>query len=207
MIGRICSERNVVVGARPRLRAHVLVGRNGGGDVVRTAVGAGSQLLRGLRHVWGAVPLRPLLVLPLARADAALDVDLPALGEVLAADLGLLAPDHDPMPLRDFLLLPALVGPALGGGQAQVGHRLPRLRVAHLGVRAEIADQDDLVDAAHARLLVPGAAVRGSLEIGLKDRLSSELAQTPAVELPAVELTHSLGRGYSAVRETLEIQR
>src|SRR5437870_4589273 len=48
-----------------------------------------------------------------------------------------------------------------------------------------------------------GAASKSAL----KDRLSSELAQTPAVELPAVELTHSLGRGYSALRETLEIQR
>src|SRR5262245_19715710 len=44
----------------------------------------------------GAVTLLTLLVLPLPGADLAFDVDLLALLQVLAADLGELAPGHDP---------------------------------------------------------------------------------------------------------------
>ena len=87
-----------------------------------------------------------MLILPLPRANAAFDEDLPALREVLPDDLRLLAPHHDPMPLGGFLLLAALVGPALGGGEAEVRHGLLAGGVAQLGVGAQISDQNDLVD-------------------------------------------------------------
>src|SRR4030095_12285098 len=94
-----------------------------------------------------------LLILPLPRTNAAFHEHLPALGEVLADDLRLLAPHHHAMPLGGFLLLTALVGPAFGGGDAEIGDCLLPGGVAQLGVRAEVADEDDLVDAAHVRLL------------------------------------------------------
>src|SRR5262245_35668276 len=101
------SERNVVVVPRTGPRVHVLVGRNRRADFVGAALAAAAQHLDVHRDDLGAVALLALLVLPLPRADAPLDEDLPALGEVLAADLGLLAPHHDPMPLGLFLLLAA----------------------------------------------------------------------------------------------------
>src|SRR5579884_3564598 len=49
------------------------------------------------------------LIFPLAAPDGALDVNLFALGEVLAADFRQLVPCHDPVPLRMLLLLAVAV--------------------------------------------------------------------------------------------------
>src|SRR5262245_21433111 len=146
------SERNVVVRTVGEIRRDRVVRRNRGRHVVGT-IRARAQHLDVARHDLGGEALLSLLILPLAGADAAFDEDLPTLGEVLADDLGLLAPDHHPMPLGGFLLLTALVGPALGGGDAQIGDRLLARGVAQLRVGTQIADQDDLVHAAHVRLL------------------------------------------------------
>src|SRR5438132_12091305 len=64
-----------------------------------------------LRHVL----VLPVLVLPLARLQAALDVDLAALLQVLAGDLGELAEERDAVPLRLLLRLAVLVLPLLSG--------------------------------------------------------------------------------------------
>src|SRR5207248_9858409 len=73
---------------------------------------------------------------------------------VLAAQLSGLAPDHDAVPLGPLLLLTLLVGPVLVGGDGEVRHRLSARGVPDLRILAQVADQDDLVDAAacHARL-------------------------------------------------------
>src|SRR5262249_58381494 len=89
----------------------------------------------------------------LAGSDLAFDVDLLALLQVLAADLGELAPGHDPMPFRLLGLLPALVDPALGGGETEIGDRLTPGGVAHLRIGSQMSDQNDLVDAAHGDFL------------------------------------------------------
>src|SRR5262249_39778790 len=140
-----------------------LVGGHRDRSVIRTALAARAEHLDVARHDLGGESLLALLILPLPRADAALDEDLAAFGQVLADDLRLLAPHHHAMPLGGFLLLSALVGPALGSGDAQVGDRLLARGVTQLGVRAEIADQNHLVDATHgATPFVPmGSPSRG----------------------------------------------
>src|SRR4029077_1827779 len=70
----------------------------------------------------GGVALVALLVLPLARAQTAFDVNLRALAQVLGGDLRQAPEKRHAMPLGALLLLPAgLVAPALAGGDAQVG--------------------------------------------------------------------------------------
>src|SRR5690606_8668487 len=76
--------------------------------------------------------------------------------------------DHHAVPLGLFLALAGgLVAPLLGGGQRQVGDALARIEGADLRVLAQIADQNDLVDAArHRRILFVGlgrSAVAGWL--------------------------------------------
>src|SRR5690348_17491085 len=103
----------------------------------------------------GAPALDAFLVGVLAAADCALDVHLPAFLQVFAGDLGQAAEEFHPMPLGAFLLLAGLlVLPAFRGGDADRAHRGARRAVARFRVRAQIADQDDLVDAAcHVRIL------------------------------------------------------
>src|SRR6185503_780709 len=93
--------------------------------------------------------VRAVLVLPLARLQAPLDVDLRALLEVLARDLGELAEEGDPVPFRLLLLLPRLVLPLLRGRDGDVGDRAAVGHVARLGIAPEVADEDDLDDRCH----------------------------------------------------------
>src|SRR5450432_2772646 len=60
-------------------------------------------------HHLGGVILLVFLVRPLARLQPALDEALPALGQVLPAQLAKLSPDDDAVPLGAFLLLPRFV--------------------------------------------------------------------------------------------------
>src|SRR5262249_60137201 len=101
-------------------------------------VGAGDLFRR--------VVLAVLVVRPLAGLEPTLDVALAALGQVLAAELAELSPDHDAVPLGAFLLLARLVRPALARRDAEVGDGLPAGRETHLGIRTQVTDQDDLVD-------------------------------------------------------------
>src|SRR5260221_14147869 len=64
----------------------------------------------------GRVALVALLVVPLTRLEAAFDVNLLALLQVLIQRLRLLAPENDPVPLRLFLALAFLVVPGFRGG-------------------------------------------------------------------------------------------
>src|SRR6185295_17199244 len=84
------------------------------------------------------VVLAVLLVRPLAGLEPTLDVALAALGQVLAAELAELSPDHDAMPLGAFLLLARLVRPALARRDAEVGDGLPAGRETHLGIRTQV---------------------------------------------------------------------
>src|SRR6478735_382145 len=98
----------------------------------------------------GRVAVVARRVLPLAGAQAAFDVDLAALAQILLGDadqpVGL---EHDRVPLGALLALAGvLVLPVLGGGDAQVGDAPAVLEALHFRVLPEVADQDDLVDAA-----------------------------------------------------------
>src|SRR5229473_6277285 len=77
--------------------------------------GARPQHLHDVAANLGAVAVLPLLVLPLARAQASLDVDLRALLQVLARDLRQAPEKGDAVPLGRLLHLAArLVLPAIG---------------------------------------------------------------------------------------------
>src|SRR4051794_38048580 len=95
------------------------------------------------------------LVGALAGLQRALEIDRAALAQVALGDLGqVLVEDHHPVQLGPLARLGRLaVLPALAGGGRQMYDLLVALGVAHLGVAAEVAHQDHLVDAAgHRRL-------------------------------------------------------
>jgi hypothetical protein len=93
------------------------------------------------------VAVLALLVLPLARAQRAFDVDLRALLQVLAGDFTE-TPEHGHVvPLGAFLVLARLlVFPALAGRHADVRDRHAGRHGAGFRVCAQISDQDDFVD-------------------------------------------------------------
>src|SRR3990172_5929783 len=98
----------------------------------------------------GRVAVMALLVLPLAGADAALDVDLRALLQVLAGDLRQAPEERDAVPLGRLLLLAArLVLPAIGGRDADIRHALAARQIASLGVGPEGSHQDHFVHGCH----------------------------------------------------------
>src|SRR5204862_5706462 len=103
-----------------------------------------------LQHHLGRVFLDPGVVGPFAGLQGALDIDLRALLQVFLGDLNeALVEDHDAVPLGALLALArGAVAPALRGGEVQIGDADAVLGRADLGVAAEIADQDHLVDAA-----------------------------------------------------------
>src|SRR5262249_9927 len=78
---------------------------------------AAAEHLHALGDDLGGVALLAFLVLPLARAQRSLDVDLRALLEVLARDLRQTIEEHHAVPLGALLLLAArLVLPLVRGG-------------------------------------------------------------------------------------------
>src|SRR5690348_3954119 len=105
-------------------------------------------------HV-GGVALDPVLVGVLVGAQRALHVHLTPFLQVLARDFGEPAKKLDAMPFGAFLPLAGLlVLPTVRGGDPDGAHRRAGRAVARFRVRAQIADQDDLVDAAcHVRIL------------------------------------------------------
>src|SRR3546814_2194886 len=80
----------------------------------------------------GAVALYPVLAGVLVGAQAAFDINLTPLLEVLTRNLGKAAEELHPMPFGAFLLLPLLVGPCLGGRHADGGDRRSSLAVLHI---------------------------------------------------------------------------
>jgi hypothetical protein len=88
-----------------------------------TASHAGAEHLHAVGHDLGGVLVGAVLVLPLARLQAPLDVHLRALFQVLARDLGELPEEGDAVPLGLLLLLAVLVLPCLGGRDRHVGDR------------------------------------------------------------------------------------
>src|SRR5262249_6443559 len=121
----------------------------GGTDRGRSAVFRAPQELEALRAHLRRIALVPVAVDPPARLERALDVDRPPLAQVLPRGLGLLAPHDDTVPLGPLFLFARRVAPPVGGRHREVGDRGAALREADFGVAAEVADQDDLVDACH----------------------------------------------------------
>src|SRR3954454_17310750 len=112
--------------------------------------GARAEHLHRIGHDLGAVAVLALLVLPLARADAPLDIDLRALLQVLARDFGQATEESNAVPFGCLLHFSArLVLPAIGGGEANVRNRVAARQILCLRVRTEITDQNYLVYRCH----------------------------------------------------------
>src|SRR5208282_3531742 len=99
---------------------------------------------------FGRVAVIAALVLPLARLQLALEIDLRALLAILLGDLAeVLVEDHDVVPLGLLLALArGLVAPGLGGGGREAYNLIAGIEPPDVGVLAQIADQNDFVDAA-----------------------------------------------------------
>src|SRR6266702_3727703 len=133
--------------------------RTGGAEIAATRLGAevataahlvehGELRVEALQHDLGRVAVLPVLVLPLAGLQRALEVHFRAFLDVLLDNLAqALVEDHHPVPLGLFAPLAGrLVAPGLAGGNAQIGDRPAVLRAADFRIRAQIADEDHLVD-------------------------------------------------------------
>src|SRR5580704_806019 len=88
-----------------------------------------------------------LLVIPAAGLQAAFDVDLVALLEIFPGDFGHALPEHDVVPLGAFLPLPTFVLVGLVGSQRNLRYCGALRRVLDFRVFAQIANEDDFVDA------------------------------------------------------------
>src|SRR6266849_8811346 len=99
---------------------------------------------------FGGGALLAFLVLPLAGAQGPFDVDLRALLQVFAGDLGEAAEEHHAVPLGAFLLFSArLVFPGVGGGDRNVGDRSAFGVVTRLGIAPEVAYENHFVYRSH----------------------------------------------------------
>src|SRR5687767_9038633 len=128
----LISERNIVfhvvelaglLGGRRRVPRFRRLGLHRGLGARLAAALAAAEHLHHVGADLGGVAVLTLLVLPLARAQAAFDVDLRALLEVFAGDGRQLAEERDPVPFgRLFHFAALLVLPAIGRSDADVGY-------------------------------------------------------------------------------------
>src|SRR3954452_17340264 len=97
----------------------------------------------------GGIASLAFTILPGAVLDAPLDVDLVSLFAVPLCDVGqggeLRVPEHHSVPLGLFLFLSGLILPLPAGGDRERGHPRTVGGAADLGIRAEISDQNRLV--------------------------------------------------------------
>src|SRR5262245_56875235 len=167
---RGASERDLVVhvvvlaaGAghrRPALTRRRRSGRAeiaviGAGATAACAVEHGQRRIEALQHHLGRITVLPVLVLPFACLQRAFEINLRALLQILLGDLREpFAEDHHAMPLGLFASLAGvLVAPGLRSRYAQIDDRTAVLGAADVRIGAQIADENDLVDAACHDLL------------------------------------------------------
>src|ERR1051326_1244650 len=101
-----------------------------------------------------ALALDAFLVGVLVSLQAAFDVHLLPLAQVLGERLGLFAPDVDVVPLGPFLLLAGLVVPRFGGGEAEFRDGGTARRVAEFRITTKVADENHFVDGAHGTTIL-----------------------------------------------------
>src|SRR5580693_1989976 len=102
------------------------------------------------------------LIVPGTGLQAAFDVHLAALLEILARNLGQPLPEHYVVPLGTVLPFAALVFEALVGGDGQLGHGRALRRVLNFWIFPEITDQLNPVQtfSCHGELLCRGSVYR-----------------------------------------------
>src|SRR5690606_15853772 len=167
----VASKRNVVVEVVVGRRPEILVRVRSVGDrltlrsrraLARRAFprAAREDDVRG--EDFGAVALDPVLVLVARVAEAALHEDAGAFVEVSRQDLAALSPHDDGVPLGPLLADLVGVEIALRRREPELEDGLAALRVAELGVRAEIAKKEDaVVSVRHDLALLSGLAHGG----------------------------------------------
>lgn len=167
------SERNVVVhpakpaSERARLRrrgrSRACSRRRAGSGAGRSVVAAGvvtggrAHALAAAQHLhlvhahFSAVLELAVLALPLAGADAAFDVNLVALAQVLPGDLGQLAVEYQAVPLsvcsRGSPLCLSRHLSVVARVTLATWSPLGKVRIS--GVAPQVADEDDFVDGGH----------------------------------------------------------
>ena len=118
------------------------------------AVLAAAEELQVFDDDLGGVAIAAVLGLPLTGLQAAFEIDLAALGEVLLGDLGGPAEADGAVPFGLFLgFAGVLVLPLKAGGDGQGGDHVAALGVAEVGVLTEAAEDLGAVDAGHGELL------------------------------------------------------
>src|SRR5262249_44616112 len=105
----------------------------------------------------GLVALHVLLVRPVPRLDAALDVHLAALLQPVLREVRQLAERDDAVPLRLLLAVPLTVGITAVRGHGEVGHRATGLGVPDLRILPQPPDQHRFVQA-HIPLQTKGTS-------------------------------------------------
>src|SRR6476646_1882154 len=141
---------------RSEIAATHIVGADFATASART-VQHGELRVEALQHDLGRVFVLPRLILPFARLQRTLEINLRALLQVLLGDPAKsFVEDDDAVPFGLFFPLAGrLVAPGLRRGHAQIRDRAPVLRTPDLGILAEIADEDHLVHATgHDALLL-----------------------------------------------------
>src|SRR5688572_1028320 len=167
-------ERNIVLGDRVhrwfvRAAAHL---RPAAIHAAATpAAASATQQGNAIGLHFSRISLVAVLVVPLTGLQAPLDVDLLALGQVLLQALCLLAPENDAVPLCLLLLLIVAVVPDLRRREIECGDGGAAGRIAELRIATEVADEDNLVDAAHVVPFEPRRG-RGPCDRGCRGRMT-----------------------------------
>src|SRR6185436_10840170 len=145
-------ERNVLFlsGGRTVLRGRRAAALPAGSGPAALARGPAADELHVLGRHADLAHLLAVLGLPAVLLEAALDHHLPALLQVLGADLSRLPP-RDLVDEGDFfdLLAGLLVRVLVVEGQRELADRRPLRRVPQLGVARQVAEQDDLIERRH----------------------------------------------------------
>jgi len=122
-----------------------------GSSVAPTAFSPASAALTAqeydvVHHYFCRISFLAVLIVPGASAEAAFEVNLFALGQVL--NQVIVAPKDDPVPVRLILPFAGLaVLPAAVRRQGELRNRDARGSIPGLGVAAEVTNQNDFVDA------------------------------------------------------------
>lgn len=94
---------------------------------------------------FGGVSFDPVLVFPVAGAQASLDVEEHAFFDVFLGDLGKAPPENDVVPLGLTDLFAVFVIVDFRGGEAETGDGHPAVKVAYFGVGPDITDENYFV--------------------------------------------------------------
>src|SRR5215831_3588654 len=156
-LARAGQSRLLLARGRARGPKIILIRAQLAASAIPCPVEHGELRIEVLQHHLGGVFVLARLVLPFARLQLPLEINLRPLLQILLGDpaKSLIEDDHA-VPLRALAALAGcLVAPSFRGRHAQIRDRAAVLRAPDLGVFAEIANQDHLIDATgHDALLL-----------------------------------------------------